>query len=884
MNFAEPPATRPIDLQLLKALPAATRVLEVGRPDSRLGHAYCELHRGCHWSLVAANSNLPDGPFDLLVLSEGLSPAADPSWLLDALAAVAQAGASLIVSEPNFARFETLKQLVEGDFSFGKQARHHYAPSTLYKRLLDGGWMPTLLDHRGSEPVVPALLDAVHALADAAGVPRRTAERTLGMDRLIVQACRPFAPVSNADGAARFTVVVPTTREGQLQENVCSSPGLAEVDARVVACRQASSPAHALSASLQACDTDWVLLAHQDVYFPRGFGFRLNQVLADIPESQRRKTIIGFAGMAVEQSGQSCHQAGFVIDRLNRADHPGSETGISIDELAIVISRDSLLRIDERLGWHLWATDLCLASIVEQETFPRIVRLPIFHNSLNDYELPRAFMESAAVLVAKYRDFGPIHTLCGTIDRSFLTRHGVALPSDPVKSRPAGRPDEMVEMGAGSDVRADADQDHYSMTLESTDTQVDVLMAQGRYSDAVGVLAQAVHASYRLEGVAHRKLYYPSFDRKLEKLAAVLDAEGLQAPEGLLGRNVLIATELYQLGGHSKVVEDLSRELADPVVVLTDLFDTYQRDPKQLEWIQERFKHAVVVQLPPGTMWEKCQTLQVFVRSLSPSSISYLAHHQDPIPYVATLGLKGVRKLFFHHGDHNPSLGCTLEGVRHVDLSPRLAELCRGYWGSAPDVLPMYVEDLGAQHIGPVTGGDFSVVTSGHPAKFTRTGPFSLKEIVLACLQVAQGSFFHIGPLEASWITEIRTHLAQHGIDGERFVHLDQVSSVWSELLRVGAAFYIGSAPVAGGRASVEAQGCGLPVLFFNGFETGPLLENYSLFAEPALGWASVRELGDLLRTLGPQHRDLSARARRFYVESFSRERYLESLQSLLHG
>jgi hypothetical protein len=75
-----------------------------------------------------------------------------------------------------------------------------------------------------------------------------------------------------------------------------------------------------------------------------------------------------------------------------------------------------------------------------------------------------------------------------------------------------------------------------------------------------------------------------------------------------------------------------------------------------------------------------------------------------------------------------------------------------------------------------------------------------------------------------------------------------------------------------------------LPVLFFNGFETGPLLENYSLFAEPALGWASVRELGDLLRTLGPQHRDLSARARRFYVESFSRERYLESLQSLLHG
>jgi hypothetical protein len=47
--------------------------------------------------------------------------------------------------------------------------------------------------------------------------------------------------------------------------------------------------------------------------------------------------------------------------------------------------------------------------------FPRIVRLPVFHNSSNDYVLPVSFHESAVKLRCKFPNFGPNHTLCGTV-------------------------------------------------------------------------------------------------------------------------------------------------------------------------------------------------------------------------------------------------------------------------------------------------------------------------------------------------------------------------------------------------------------------------------------------------------------------------------------
>ncbi len=50
--------------------------------------------------------------------------------------------------------------------------------------------------------------------------------------------------------------------------------------------------------------------------------------------------------------------------------------------------------------------------------FPRIVRMPLFHNSRTGWHNPAGFEASARTLQHKWAGFGPIHTLCGVIDAS----------------------------------------------------------------------------------------------------------------------------------------------------------------------------------------------------------------------------------------------------------------------------------------------------------------------------------------------------------------------------------------------------------------------------------------------------------------------------------
>ena len=422
---AAPRRARPDHAALLKALPAAARVLQIGPNDPALAAAYRDQHPGCAWH----DEQDSNGQYDLVVLNAGWLGLGNPATLLQALHERCAPNGQLFIEIENHAQFAMLQRWVEADLTdtddgaLAQPQLRYASPASLYKLLLDTGWSPTLAGETAAPLANPAFVAAAVALAESVGVPAATARRQLGTGRLVVQAQRSFEPRTAVPEPARFSVVVPTTRETQLRLNVEHSPGLREVDARIVSYRRARSPAEALEGSRQHIDTDWVLLCHQDVYFPADFGQRLNELLAGIAPADAPRTLIGFAGMGVNAQTQGYEPAGFVIDRRHRFDHPASDAAVSIDELAIVIARDSVHCIDPALGWHLWATDLCIEAICTHKVFPRIVRLPLFHNSSNDHQLPAAFYASAERLAAKHPGFGPIATLCGTIDERFLQQH-----------------------------------------------------------------------------------------------------------------------------------------------------------------------------------------------------------------------------------------------------------------------------------------------------------------------------------------------------------------------------------------------------------------------------------------------------------------------------
>lgn len=419
------------------------------------------------------------------------------------------------------------------------------------------------------------------------------------------------------------------------------------------------------------------------------------------------------------------------------------------------------------------------------------------------------------------------------------------------------------------------------INLPDTESAIDKAIAASQFNEALANIVVGVHNHYRLPEVAHKYLYYPRLDEQIQQLSEALFA-GDEPAAGPAGDNTLIiATEMYKVGGHSRVIVDIAREVRSPTVVLTDLFWTYRKAPDQIDWLFDTLDCASILVLPQLSLWAKCRALRLLTRRLHPRTILYFNHHHDPIPFVGSLGHIGSRKALVHHCDHNPSLGPTLAGIDHVDVTEELGRICAQALSRDTQVLPLYVPDEGRKTFAAADNDGFSVVTSGTPNKYLRSGEIALQNIAQAVLTSTRGKFFHIGPIDAAWLAEIKAHLERQAIDSARFVALGPVASLWKTLAALDAHVYLGSAPVGGARAAIEVQGCGYPLVYFRPADSGSLVALESLYASNQLGWSTLPELSALLRAIGPELPSLGSKARSLYERRYSRDQFLRMLDDL---
>ena len=378
----------PAPSELLARLPKAARVLFVGDiSDDALG-TYRSIHQPKACDRVACSATLAEiaEGRDLLVFADGLEGIEDPGELLQTLAARCAADAQLIIC----------------------QAGSTLSVDALFALLADSGWMPDLL-------------------TDLPLPDTQRRELVNSRNAYLIQATRTFPvypPTQRHEGPTRFSVMVASRSPLDRPPAAVVSPGLAEVRAQVSMAADPVSAAHAFAKAVKVdtAESDWILLCHQNAYFPAGFGHRLNALLAEIAPADHESTLIGFIGIGVDESNQSFAPVGFVIERLHREDHPASQTAVSIDELALVVSRRSVHRIDPAMGWDLWATDLCLTAICEHQVFPRVARMPLMNRGAGGESAAAGSQGSAARLLEKFPTFGPIPTLSGMIDAGFVER------------------------------------------------------------------------------------------------------------------------------------------------------------------------------------------------------------------------------------------------------------------------------------------------------------------------------------------------------------------------------------------------------------------------------------------------------------------------------
>ncbi len=434
--------------KLLTAIPPVSKVLELGCASGRLGQQYKILNPSAQWIGVDANEDalaiartrldqtykldldsddisvVGDG-FEIIVIGDLLEHVKDPESLLRKLKPLCREFARLICCVPNMSHISVLERMIAGDITYDTMGLldtthlRFFSPSSIVKTFMDAGWLPNLTDYYTSSPKNQKFADLIIAAGEALDIPPATTIRNFSLYQLIIE-CVPskeiILPALVPTTGKRLSIIVPTNNDQQLSLNIQKSPGLKEIDAEVILCKDVPNAATAFSLGVAKASSKWVIFCHQDVYFPRGSGIALCKHLETIPAEQAPNTLIGFAGMGLDANNRS-YKSGLVIDRLSRFDFPPTDNAISLDELAIVLSKNTQHKIDPTLGWHLWATDLCLNCLGPgNPLLAQIVRIPVFHNSYNDGKLSESFHNSANILAAKHPNYPIIPTLCGNIE------------------------------------------------------------------------------------------------------------------------------------------------------------------------------------------------------------------------------------------------------------------------------------------------------------------------------------------------------------------------------------------------------------------------------------------------------------------------------------
>jgi Glycosyltransferase like family len=134
--------------------------------------------------------------------------------------------------------------------------------------------------------------------------------------------------------------------------------------------KNCASAAAGLDIAIKRAEHEYVVCVHQDVYLPDGWD---RCVMQQFQEAEGRFGPVGVAGVygvgeviEADDSTQPLGAAriGWVVDR-GRLLRDGPELPArvaTLDELLLVVRRDSGLRFDPDLGFHLYGADICLRA------------------------------------------------------------------------------------------------------------------------------------------------------------------------------------------------------------------------------------------------------------------------------------------------------------------------------------------------------------------------------------------------------------------------------------------------------------------------------------------------------------------------------------------
>jgi hypothetical protein len=385
-----------------------------------------------------ASMNLAENTVDTVIVTSPLDAMQDPLILLRAVRRALRPTGTLVCAVTNFARQETLVQLLRSDPQRAPggvvqpDAVHVHGYATAFKELLEAGYSPDIASVIRTEDE-PGLLEAARGLLNYVRVSPERAAKHLFVEHYIFVA-RPIADLHEAEVDERpISFVACVNDEGQLKHNLLASPVFRPGTPHELRLyRGMDSAAQGLNRGIREAEHDLVVLVQQDIYLPSWWPARLVEQWGAASAGDT-PAIAGPFGVRYREGGRT--HVGHAIDRdhLLRSPHflPADVDGL--DELLMVVPQDTPLRFDPRLGWHLYGTDYVLqAHAVGLRAV--VLDIPCHHNSLYA-DLDDAYHHSESVLADKWPRELPILTNSSTIDQDPRDTRMAALESQLLEAR-----------------------------------------------------------------------------------------------------------------------------------------------------------------------------------------------------------------------------------------------------------------------------------------------------------------------------------------------------------------------------------------------------------------------------------------------------------------
>jgi len=253
-----------------------------------------------------------------------------------------------------------------------------------------------------------------------------------------------------------WDLIVACNNDDVLRTSLLSSPDC-KLAKKVIIQRGFHSAASAYNDGIRRAGSEIVVLAHQDVFFPEGFGQRLESALRQLEQSDPKWGVAGVFGVDAQGLGRGCvYSTGLrrMIGKMLEVPAPVR----SLDELVLILRRDAGLRFDDQLpGFHLYGTDICLeAARLGYSCYA----LPCFciHNSRGMRILPQDYWFPYLYMRRKWWSELPVETPCVPVTRAcgsafrYLVRTSLRLMLGRIKTgRRVSDPEELYWQLTNSD-------------------------------------------------------------------------------------------------------------------------------------------------------------------------------------------------------------------------------------------------------------------------------------------------------------------------------------------------------------------------------------------------------------------------------------------------